>query len=118
MRQFQITFRGMDPSEHLRALAETKFFKLSRQWGATSRCHVVIERPFVDLLHKATLFSVRVQLHVGAESIHAAAESQHTEASTALREAFERVRIQAATQSARAGRTRRGARVEPVLALR
>lgn len=116
MRQFQITFRGMDPSEHLRTLAEAKFLKLSRQWGATSRCHVVIERPAVDP-HKPALVSARVHLRVGAESIDATAESQHTEASAALREAFERVRIQAATQSARAGRTRRGARVEPAFAM-
>jgi hypothetical protein len=117
MSQFQMTFRGMVPSERLRALAESRFLKVTRQCGDMARCHVVIERP-AEAAHNGSGFSARVQLHAGSHGVHAAAESEHADASVAVREAFERARAQVATQSARLAHARRTVRRDHLLLLR
>jgi ribosome-associated translation inhibitor RaiA len=115
MSQFQITFRGMNPSDSLRAMAEERFLKMVRQCGRTSRCHVVLERPNAN--PRNVTFSARVQLHAGLE-LHAAAESQHTSARAAVREAFERARAQVAARTGRTSHERRAMARNHLLLLR
>lgn len=105
MSQLQITFRGMAPSENLRALAEARFLKVRQQCAAASRCFLVIERPPMGA-REATRFSARVHLDLGDTSFVAAAECRHENANIAVREAFERASAQVGSPRAEGGATR------------
>jgi ribosome-associated translation inhibitor RaiA len=113
MAQLQLTFRGMNPSDSVRVLAEREFHKLERHVGRASSCHIVLDRPAASHL-KGAQFSVRVQLH-GGSGVHVAAEARHHDARAAMREAFERVGAQVSSQSEARSSTRRSAASHIVL---
>ncbi len=105
LQALQTTFRGMESSPALKAQAEAKFLKLSKQYGHMLRCHVVVERPASDM-GKGTTFSVRVQLHAEGHS-PTVSQSEHVSAAVALREAFERMSAQLAARGERLSYARR-----------
>jgi hypothetical protein len=84
-----MTFRGLHPSEHVRALAEARFWKVRSQWTEMSRCDVVLERAHRQA-QEAPRFSARVRLAADGEGLSASAEAQHENACAAVRDAFVR----------------------------
>jgi ribosome-associated translation inhibitor RaiA len=93
MAQFQITFRGMTPSDALRSVAQEKFDKLSRKFGRSASCSIVIGHAG-GAEHGKAAFAARVELQADEQRkfVHAAAE--HVIATCAVREAFERATVQ------------------------
>jgi ribosome-associated translation inhibitor RaiA len=114
MAQFQITFRGMTPSDALRAVAQEKFCKLAQKFGRTASCSIVVDHAAGKARGQRS-FAARVQLHPGGQGEQVYAAAEHTSASVAVREAFERASAQ--VSSARADTVRR-ARPDALLLLR
>jgi ribosome-associated translation inhibitor RaiA len=96
MAQFQITFRGMGPSEALRAVAEEKFTKLSSRLGRKAGCSIVIDQAS-GKAHGPRRFSARVQVHAGGGG-HVSALAEHESASVAVAQAFERAVAQVTSE--------------------
>jgi ribosome-associated translation inhibitor RaiA len=92
MSQFQMTFRGLVPSDALREVAEEKFQRTVRKFGALSTCHIIVAReatrkPF------GSPYAVRVLLHAG--HVYATAEASDDNPCAAVRTAFARAQGQA-----------------------
>jgi ribosome-associated translation inhibitor RaiA len=100
MTQLQVTFRGMQPSEAVRTLAEEKFQKLAKQLGNASTCHLVLARPVAGQ-HKGAAVSALVQLRA-SRGLLATAEARNTDPFAAVREAFAHATSQVASRAARA----------------
>jgi ribosome-associated translation inhibitor RaiA len=93
MAQFQMTFRGMTPSEALRAVAQEKFTKISKWFGGRATCSVVIDQAW----GRKNGFSARVEFSHRGQGVHVSAAAEHEFASAALREAFVRAISQLAS---------------------
>jgi ribosome-associated translation inhibitor RaiA len=112
MPQFQITFRGMTPSDALQTVAREKFDKLSLRFGPSARCSVVLEHASTK---HGTTFHARVQLQhlLGGARVSAAADSES--ANAAVREAFDRAYAQLLSARHDVARATRRLALHPVL---
>ena len=92
MSHFQMTFRGLVPSDALREVAEEKFQRVARKFGGLSTCHIIVAReatksPF------GSPYAVRVLLRAGR--VRATAEASDDNPCSAVRTAFARAQNQA-----------------------
>ena len=98
----QITFRHMDTSASLRAVAEEKFARIATHLSAPPRCRLVIDTA-ANHSRKGAGFSAHVELSVGREELHLDAQATREQAACAVREAFDCVERQLQRVQRRAG---------------
>ncbi|MFO0996085.1 MAG: ribosome-associated translation inhibitor RaiA [Alphaproteobacteria bacterium] len=88
----QITFRGLDPSDAIRAKIEERVERLERFHGRITGCRVVVEASDKHR-HKGHLYNVRVDVTVPGSEVatnRAPAKAQdHQDVYVAIRDAFD-----------------------------
>lgn len=89
-----ITFRHLDSSDTIRALAEELLAKLSRSHGDPLRCHLVLEDNIGAHAHREQRFAAHVELSLPHEGMLFDARAAHEDALSAVRAAFERAERQ------------------------
>jgi len=93
----EITFRGMDASDAIRASIERRAAQLDRFFAGIQRCRVVVEAPHRHQ-RKGRIYRVRVELAVPGEDLFVARESSqhapHEDVYLAIHDAFSEARRQ------------------------
>ena len=95
----QITFRHMESSDALRELANEKLRKLQSHHPDAINCHVVVDA--AGSHRKGNECITHVELTVGGQHTRIAAEATHEDAYTGMRHAFENLKRQIESHSAK-----------------
>lgn len=93
----EVTFRGLDSSDAIRASIERRAAQLQRFFGGIQRCRVVVDAPHRHQ-RKGRIYHVRVELAVPGEDLFVGRESSqhapHEDVYLAIHNAFQDARRQ------------------------
>lgn len=92
-----ITFRGLDPSQAVKAEIQDRVDKLEKFSGDIMHCHVIVEKPHHHH-HKGNLYHIRIDVTVPGNELVVQrapeAHQAHEDPYVAIRDAFDSMRRQ------------------------
>jgi ribosome-associated translation inhibitor RaiA len=89
-----ITFRHLESSPAVRALAEELLARVQKDHGEAARCHLVLEDQAGGHAHHPERFAAHLDFSVARHDMACSAQSAHADAHVAIREVFARVERQ------------------------
>ncbi len=96
-----ITFRNLDSSLTIQALADELLAKLGRVHGEPARAHLVLTDTHGSHVHCDHRFDAHLEISMPRAAMSFQSQSAHADATVAVREAFERVERQIVSASGR-----------------